>query len=99
MDRFLSADHWAFYYLCLALTSITSLTLIECLSALLPTEQELTAIWSLSGYVLSIMAGYMSRLPSFPNWVQQCTKVSFTRWSFEGLSVRALTVLMLALLE
>lgn len=68
-----SPASFCFYSFSLLLMSWTSLSLIVFLSSGLPTIRELSSIWSFLGYVITVAAGFMARVPSMPVWAANAT--------------------------
>ena len=99
-------DSFLFYSFSLLLMSWTSLSLIVFLSSTLPSIRELSSIWSFLGYVITVAAGFMARVPSMPTWADWATLLwyvallsslppslppySWARWGFQGLATSEL---------
>ncbi|EWM21043.1 ABC-2 type transporter [Nannochloropsis gaditana] len=62
-----------YYAGALLLMSWTSLSLIVFLSSTLPSIRRLSSLWSFLGYVITVSAGFMARVPSMPAWANLAT--------------------------
>ena len=76
-----------FFFLVLALASLTSLALCELVATLAPSSQAAITIFLPVSLYFVVFGGYIMVLPSLPGSCRTFPDSSYVRWAFQGLLI------------